>query len=509
MKQRRFRRPALLAALLCLIAGALRADGFIVIPRPPHPGPAAHFPLEVARHDVRVTIDGQLATTTVDQEFYNPNDSRLEGFYLFPLPAGAVIRIFSMWIDGRETRAELLDAAKARGIYEDIVRRLRDPALLEYDGRGVFRMRVFPIEPRSRKRIKISYHEVLERSNGAVAYLYPLAHGEVLGEGHPRGQHRPGHSRGRPPWPPFTAPPIRWRSRARRPAGPRCATAAATPFPTATSASSSRPDAGRLGFSLLSFRPRGQEGTFFLSVAPGFAEEGGEVAAKDITFVVDTSGSMAGRAMEQARSAIAYCLEPAAPPGPLQRRPLRHRGRGAFSGSAGGHAGEYRPGQGIRGQLAGSRRHQLRGGAEARPEREGGPRANPPGRPGHRRPADHRRNGRRRPAAAGRQGRKLGSMACAFSPWPSAARSTPTCWTGSPNGRARSAPTSPLARRSRAASPASSTRSAPRSCATSACAFPGTSAPLACIQAKSPTYTWARPSPWSAATRARARRPSR
>ena len=134
-----------------------------------------HFsPWRSVRHDVNVEITDQLATTTVDQEFYNPNASRLEGYYLFPLPAGAVISNFSMWIDGRETRAELLDAAKARNIYEDIVRRLRDPALLEYDGRGVFKMRVFPIEPHSKKRIKISYHEVLEKSNGSIAYLYPL-----------------------------------------------------------------------------------------------------------------------------------------------------------------------------------------------------------------------------------------------------------------------------------------------------------------------------------------------
>ena len=147
---------------------------------------------------MRVEIDGMLATTTVDQEFYNPNASRLEGYYLFPLPAGAVIKDFSMWIDGRETRAELLDAAKARGIYEDIVRRLRDPALLEYDGRGVFKMRVFPIEPHSKKRIKISYHEVLEKNNGSIAYLYPLGTEKFSARAIPDGQHRPEHPGRRP-----------------------------------------------------------------------------------------------------------------------------------------------------------------------------------------------------------------------------------------------------------------------------------------------------------------------
>src|ERR1700675_3023845 len=71
--------------------------------------------------------------------------------------------------------AELLPADKARGIYEDIVRKMRDPALLEYAGRDLFKVRIFPIEPRSRKPIKISYTELLRSDAGTVTYLYPLS----------------------------------------------------------------------------------------------------------------------------------------------------------------------------------------------------------------------------------------------------------------------------------------------------------------------------------------------
>ncbi len=295
------------ALILTAGAGALLADGFIIVPRPPRPGPASPFPLEVTRHDVHVEIDGQVATTTVDQEFYNPNSSRLEGYYLFPLPAGAVISKFSMWIDGRETQAEMLDAAKARGIYEDIVRRLRDPALLEYDGRGVFKMRVFPIEPHSKKRIKISYHEVLEINNGSIAYLYPLGTEKYSARAIPEisvvvnihspaalaAVHCPTHS-----------------VTIARPAPGRATISysARDTLPDSDFRLFITPEAGRLAFSLLAFRPKGQEGTFFLSAAPNAHDSRDEVAAKDITFVVDTSGSMAGRAMEQARGAIAYCL---------------------------------------------------------------------------------------------------------------------------------------------------------------------------------------------------------
>src|SRR6185436_8669307 len=166
-----------LYVLLCL-SGLGRADGLIVIVNPPprpHPIPHPVFaPLEVAFHKVDVSIDGQKAITRVDQEFYNPNDATLEGDYLFPIPAGAHIDKFTMRIGDRDVEAELLDAQKARAIYEDIVRQQRDPALLEYTGRGAFKVRIFPIEPRSRKKVSLSYTELLRADGGLVFYVYPL-----------------------------------------------------------------------------------------------------------------------------------------------------------------------------------------------------------------------------------------------------------------------------------------------------------------------------------------------
>src|SRR5436189_3248656 len=128
-----------LTALVCFLSPATaRADGFIIIyppgpgpvPPQPHPRPwvpPGHFtfaPLEVTYHRVSVTLNDQVATTTVDQEFYNPNPQRLEGTYMFPLPEGAHIDKFAMDVNGKLTDAELLDAQKARAIYEEIVRRV-------------------------------------------------------------------------------------------------------------------------------------------------------------------------------------------------------------------------------------------------------------------------------------------------------------------------------------------------------------------------------------------------
>ena len=312
MVQRTGKTISRLVALLLLafpFAGgtALLGDGFIVIPRPPQPGAISPFPLEVVRHDVQVTISDLLATTTVDQEFFNPNSSRLEGYYLFPLPAGATIKNFSMWIDGRETAAELLDAAKARSIYEDIVRRLRDPALLEYDGRGVFKVRIFPIEAHARKRIRIAYHEALEKDNGAIGYQYPLNTEKFSAKAIESVRislaiestaplaaiHCPTH--------PVTI--------ARR--GANRATVvyeSRNSLPDSDFKLFITPEAGPLGFSLLTYRDPGQDGVFFLSVSPGRESGADAVSAKDIIFVMDTSGSMAGRSLEQAKSALRYCL---------------------------------------------------------------------------------------------------------------------------------------------------------------------------------------------------------
>ena len=113
-------------------------------PRPPAPvlpvaRPAPTWaPLEVVFTKIDARIDDQIGTTSIEQEFYNPNPRQLEGTFLFPVPRGAHIDKFTLEINGKPVEAELIAADKARGIYEDIVRRLQDPALLEYAGRDLF-----------------------------------------------------------------------------------------------------------------------------------------------------------------------------------------------------------------------------------------------------------------------------------------------------------------------------------------------------------------------------------
>lgn len=136
-------------------------------------------PLHVGWHKVDVEVRDQVARTTVEQAFVNDTDQRLEGVFRFPLPAEASISGFGMWIGGELVEADVVERERARQVYEDILRRKKDPGLLEWAGGNVFQARVFPIEPRSEKRVRLRYTEVLPLEGGAWHYRYALQ-GELM-----------------------------------------------------------------------------------------------------------------------------------------------------------------------------------------------------------------------------------------------------------------------------------------------------------------------------------------
>jgi hypothetical protein len=131
-------------------------------------------PLHVGWHKVDVEIKDQVARTTIEQTFVNATDTRLEGVFRFPLPAEASISGFGMWIGNELVEADIVERERARQIYEDILRRKKDPGLLEWAGGNVFQARVFPIEPRSEKRVRLRYTEVLPLEQGVWRYRYAL-----------------------------------------------------------------------------------------------------------------------------------------------------------------------------------------------------------------------------------------------------------------------------------------------------------------------------------------------
>jgi Ca-activated chloride channel family protein len=163
-----------------ILPGPALADG-IIVPDPPPctpgPCPPVIIPMEqliIRYHHVTVTIQDQLAITHVDQVFYNPNDWTIEGTYIFPIPDDAAVSGFTLWVDGKPMEGRVLDANEARQTYEQIVASMRDPALLEYIGRGAVQARIFPIAPDNERRVELEYSQALPADGGLVQYVYPL-----------------------------------------------------------------------------------------------------------------------------------------------------------------------------------------------------------------------------------------------------------------------------------------------------------------------------------------------
>jgi len=176
MKTRLFFLTITFFLLTLLFPSPARADGIIIIDPPIMP-PIEPFPLAqlvIRYHHVTVTIEDQVAVTHVDQVFYNPNDRQVEGTYVFPIPHEAVVSAFKLWVDGKPVEGEIMDAEKARQTYEDIVRKVKDPALLEYADQGAVRVRIFPIPPDGERRVELEYTQTLSADNGLVRYVYPL-----------------------------------------------------------------------------------------------------------------------------------------------------------------------------------------------------------------------------------------------------------------------------------------------------------------------------------------------
>lgn len=317
----------LLAAAMFILGAArpVQADG-IIIPEPcpadrcpppmpcalefcpPPPRPIAQ--LNVKFHHVSVTISDQLAVTRVDQVFSNPNEWAVEGVYVFPFPPGAVASGLKLWVDGEPVEGKLLDAGEARRIYEETVQSLRDPALLEYTGRGALQLSLFPIPPGGDRRIQLEYSQALEAENGLVRYTYPLStekfsaqpleevsvRVELSDRNGLRAVYSPSHA-------------VDIAREGNENAAVEYKAQNVLPESDFTLFYST---GSETGLSLLTFRDPGDladpDGYFLLLLAPG-AQEDARPVAKDVMLVLDRSGSMEGDKFRQAQDALRFILQ--------------------------------------------------------------------------------------------------------------------------------------------------------------------------------------------------------
>ncbi|MCB0115600.1 MAG: VWA domain-containing protein, partial [Caldilineaceae bacterium] len=306
------RRRTLFAlfGLLLLVLTPLSA----LAQEPPHPPIPIEPPIRLIRqavdvqlHSVEATIEGNVAAVHVTQRFFNPSPQQLEGTFVFPLPADAAIGDFQMTVDGQVLEGKLYSADEARAIYEQIVRSLRDPALLEYVGQGLFQASVFPIPAGATRTVELTYRQVLSLEDGLYRFAVPLG----SGPNYPAPQtmavgvtlrDQPGL---RTVYSPSHNVSVQRQGDDRAVVGFETNDAAEMRdfvlyFGT---------DESAIGVNLLSYRPTGEDGFFLLLAAPSVDVTQQEVIARDVVLVFDVSGSMEGEKIEQARRAARYVVE--------------------------------------------------------------------------------------------------------------------------------------------------------------------------------------------------------
>lgn len=302
--------------LVCFAAGVIfsvfipqlvLAQGQIFIP-PIHP-PEITPPLPISQQKIEVEIIDRAASTSIDQVFHNPHNSRLEGTYIFPVPKGVSISKLTMVVNGEPVSAKIVDANQARETYENIVRSQRDPALLEYIGQDLIRLRVFPIEPKSDVKIKVAYEEVLPYDNATGRYRFAFARPgqsqefqasrvivRIKTQGELKTIYSPSHN-----------------IRIERPNNNEAKVEFSDENITQTKdfelVYGVSPD--DVALHLLTYRDDDDEdGYFMLLATPRQGLEEQDRVAKRVVFVLDTSGSMnQDKKIEQAKNALLYCLQ--------------------------------------------------------------------------------------------------------------------------------------------------------------------------------------------------------
>lgn len=291
---------AIAGLVLCMASSAF-GSGMLI------PKDQSLPPLAIKNQRVNIRIKDGTATASIEQVFKNNVDRDLEAIYVFPLPENAGIADFAMYINGKRVSGELVEKGKARQIYEDIVRRMKDPGLLEHMGGNLFRVSVYPVPRNGEQRIEIAYSQTLDFEAGLYKYVYPLktsdrasstiedftVKAEIASAVPIKSVYSPSHKIG-----------VTRRGDNRAIIG----------FEEERSLLDrdfvlyygvSKKD---FGINLVTHVEKGEDGYFMMMLAPTVAPKVDQIVRRDVSFVFDTSGSMMGQEIKQAREALKYCI---------------------------------------------------------------------------------------------------------------------------------------------------------------------------------------------------------
>lgn len=304
----------LLLPLFFALSAPLAAQGLLigpgpepVGPPPSHTGPVRSGGVYIARTKIAADIVDGIATTTIDQIVRNDGGRDAEGTWFLPLPAGAVADAFTMTVGGKEVAGEVLDAGQARSVYESIVRRRRDPGLLEYAGDGMLRARIFPIPAQGEVGVTVRLRQVLQPTGGLYEWSWPLR-AASLGDAACGPIGLEVRIRSQTPLSTVVTPHVGAEVRRE---GDKAATV------SLEGATGDFADLRVLygltdqefGLHLLPFRTAGEPGYFAMLLSPPRTLAEAKVPPRCVQLVVDTSGSMKGDKIQQAKASLQTFLK--------------------------------------------------------------------------------------------------------------------------------------------------------------------------------------------------------
>jgi Ca-activated chloride channel family protein len=295
-------RPSIFLAAIA--AAALPAFGQgVMLPAEQNAGPVA-----LKSHRVQVVIDNHVAETRVEQVFVNNAASALPVEYLFPLPKNAAVTGFDLVINGKAVKGQVEEKAAARAQYMKLVGRTGNAGLLDYLNHGLMRVSLGNIEPGQDQKIEIRYTQVLSLERGLAAYELPLkttaAAAATTGD--------------------FTVG-VKIKS----------PVALGSVYSPSHTIKVNRPNAHEasfgfekdravldrdlrvyysvtekeFGLNLVTHRPDpAKPGYFLCLIAPKSEVNTAKIIKRDVIFVLDVSGSMRGKKLEQAKEALKFCV---------------------------------------------------------------------------------------------------------------------------------------------------------------------------------------------------------
>ena len=267
------------------------------------------IPLKINHHHIKIGIKNQLVTTKVDQIFINPNNFEVNGMYIFPVPDAAIVSNLVLSIDGELVNGELLSQEQSHQIYRNSARYGGNRAILEHIGTQAFVVEVSRIPAYGERRVQFEYSQIISADSDLAKYTYPLSLAksasapiknlrvemQIESDDALRTVYSPSHE-------------VIINRKDDHHVHLNYEGADVDPdddFLCYYSVSDEN-----FGITLLTHRAEEKEdGYFMLLVSPKYEVKQTEIVEKDFIFVLDRSGSMAGQKVEQAKSALRYCVQ--------------------------------------------------------------------------------------------------------------------------------------------------------------------------------------------------------